>query len=333
MKKVLIIAEAGVNHNGNIDIAKKLVDSAKESGADVVKFQTFKPEKIVTQNASKAKYQQENTHINESQKSMLSKLALSNDDFIELKQYCEAVGISFLSTPFDIESIEFLNEIGCRYWKIPSGEVTNYPYLVKIAQTKKPVIMSTGMCDFNEINDAIETLEKFGTKKITLLHCNTMYPTPFEDVNLNAMNALTKKFNCPIGYSDHTEGIEVPIAAVAIGATVVEKHFTLDRKMQGPDHKASLEPPELKQMIDSIRNIEKALGSEKKEVTASELPNREVARKSIVAAKYIKAGEVLSEENITTKRPGSGISPMKWNDIIGTKAIRDFEEDEMIELL
>ncbi len=329
MGKVLIIAEAGVNHNGSFEIAKKLVDAAKLAGADCVKFQTFKTDNLVSANADKAEYQKKATG-DDSQKDMLKKLELSYEQFVELKKYCEEVGITFLSTPFDLESIDFLEGFDMPFWKIPSGEVTNLPYLIAVARTKRPVIMSTGMCDLQDIEDAIKVLKDNGTSEISLLHCNTEYPTPFEDVHLKAMEVIKEKFQVEVGYSDHTEGIAIPIAAVAMGATIIEKHFTLDKKMEGPDHKASLEPNELKCMIDAIRNVEKAIGMAEKRVSASEQKNISVARKSIVAKRFIPEGEVLSEENLTIKRPGSGISPMKWFDVIGTKATKDFEEDELI---
>lgn len=333
MEKVLIIAEAGVNHNGDLGLAYKMVDAAKEAGADIIKFQTTKPELITSRFAEKAEYQKVTTGSEESQLEMLSKIMLKFEEHIPLKNYCEKLGIKFLSTPFDLESISFLDELGCDIWKIPSGEVTNYPYLVKIAQTKKPIILSTGMCTIQEIHDAINVLEKNGSGQITLLHCTSEYPTPFEDVNLNAMETLKKEFGLEVGYSDHTIGTSVPIAAVAKGATVIEKHFTLDKTMVGPDHRASLEPDELKEMVNSIRQIEMALGNGVKEPAKSEIKNKAVARKSIIAARDITKGEILSEENITTKRPGDGISPMRWNEIIGTRAIRDFGEDEKIEIL
>lgn len=331
MKKTLIIAEAGVNHNGSLDLAKKLIIAAHDCGADIVKFQTAKLDSLVSFSAKMADYQKENTGKDESQKEMLSKLLLRFDDFIELADYCKSVGICFLSTPFDLESIHFLNDL-VPFWKIPSGEITNYPYLVQIARTHKPVVMSTGMCNMSEIRDALNVLKENGAGKITLLHCNTQYPTPYKDVNLYAMLTLKKEFGVEVGYSDHTKGIEIPIAAVALGATVIEKHFTLDRTMDGPDHKASLEPNELKDMIDSIRNIENALGSAEKKPSNSEIENREIARKSIVAKINIKKGEIFSAENLTTKRPGTGISPMKWNEILGTVAMKDFKEDELITL-
>ena len=293
---VYIIAEAGVNHNGSFELACRLADAAKDAGADCVKYQTFKSEKLVSRNAQKAEYQKKTTG-DSSQQDMLKKLELSYDSFIRLKEYCDKIGICFLSTPFDFDSIDFLSTLDMPFWKIPSGEVTNYPYLVALAKTGKPVVMSTGMCEMNEISDAINVLKDNGTKDIKLLHCNTEYPTPFEDVNLAAMDTMRKAFNVEVGYSDHTKGIEVPIAAVALGATIIEKHFTLDRNMEGPDHKASLEPDEFKQMVMSIRHIESALGSGEKKPSASEKKNITIARKSIVAKKVIKEGEVFSPDN------------------------------------
>ncbi|MCI6649823.1 MAG: N-acetylneuraminate synthase [Lachnospiraceae bacterium] len=329
--RTLIIAEAGVNHNGDLSLAKKLVDAAKEAGADIVKFQTGKAEKLISKYAQKAEYQKKYTGSNESQLDMVRELMLSDDEYIELKQYCDNEGTEFLSTPFDLDSIDFLNSL-VRFWKIPSGEITNLPYLIKIAKTGKPIVMSTGMSTLDDIKAAYDVLKKNGSGEIALLHCNTQYPTPFNDVNLRAMLTIQKKFGCKVGYSDHTLGIEVPIAAVALGAQIIEKHFTLDRSLPGPDQKASLEPDELKAMITSIRHIETALGDGNKTVTESEKPNIAVARKSIVAKTNIKAGETFTEDNITAKRPGNGISPMKWFDIIGKKAKRDFSEDELIEI-
>lgn len=331
MNRTLIIAEAGVNHNGSLKTAKELVDLAYESGADIVKFQTAKLESLVSRNAPMAAYQKKNTGVDESQKAMLEKLLLSFEEFEELAQYCEKVGIKFLSTPFDIESIHFLNDMQ-DIWKIPSGEITNYPYLVEIAKTHKKIILSTGMAEMSEIEEAIGVLNANGANDITILHCTTEYPAPYKDVNLRVMKTLKDRFGYPVGYSDHTSGIEVALAAVALGATVIEKHFTLDRNLPGPDHKASLEPNELKAMVSGIRNIELSLGSTEKIVSDVELQNRIVARKSIVAKTRIKTGELFDEDNITTKRPGSGLSPMKWNEIIGTKATRNYEEDELIEL-
>ena len=328
---VYIIAEAGVNHNGSFELACKLVDAAKASGVDCIKFQTFKSKNLVSRNAQKADYQKTTTGDG-SQVDMLKKLELSYDEFVALKEYCDKVGITFLSTPFDFESIDFLNSIDMPFWKIPSGEVTNLPYLLALAKTEKPVVMSTGMCEMDEIEAAIKVLRENGATDIKLLHCNTEYPTPFEDVNLRAMQTIRDAFGLEVGYSDHTKGIEVSVAAVALGATVIEKHFTLDRNMEGPDHKASLEPDELAAMVSSIRHIEQALGNGEKTPSPSEKKNLVIARKSIVAKKTIKAGEELTEENITVKRPGNGISPMRWFDVIGTMAVRDFEEDELIEL-
>ncbi len=328
---VFIIAEAGVNHNGSIELALKLVDAAKEAGADCIKFQTFKSEKLVSRNAQKAAYQKAATG-DSSQQEMLKKLELSYDAFMQLKDYCDSKGICFLSTPFDPDSIDFLNTIDMPFWKIPSGEVTNLPYLTALAKTGKPVVMSTGMCSMEEIAAAIRVLRENGAKEIRLLHCNTEYPTPFEDVNLRAMETMRNAFGLEVGYSDHTRGIEVPIAAVAMGAAIIEKHFTLDRNMEGPDHKASLEPDELKTMVSSIRHIEKALGTGEKTPSPSERKNMAVARKSIVAATDIRKGEILTETNLTVKRPGSGISPMRWWEVLGTAAKRDFREDEQIEL-
>jgi N,N'-diacetyllegionaminate synthase len=328
---VKIIAEAGVNHNGDFGLAKKMVEAAHEAGADIIKFQTFVPENLVSKYAQKAEYQKETTDAAESQLAMIKRLTLADKEFAKLKEYCGKIGIGFLSTPFDLASIEFLNELGCDLWKIPSGEVTNLPYLEKIAETHKPVIMSTGMCTTEEIHAAVDVLNAGGAGEITLLHCTTEYPAPFEDVNLNAMDALRKEFGLKVGYSDHTKGICVPLAAVAKGAVIIEKHFTLDRNLEGPDHKASLEPKELKEMVENIRRVESALGTGIKEPAPSEIKNMAIARKSIVAKTKIKKGEIYTTENITTKRPGSGISPMRWHEILGSRANRDYEEDELIE--
>ena len=331
---IRIIAEAGVNHNGSLEMAKRLVDAAAEAGADYVKFQTFKAENLVTGNASKAEYQKKNTgESDESQLAMLRKLELSESDHRELKDYCQKKGIKFLSTPFDLESIEFLHSLGLDLWKIPSGEITNYPYLRKIAGYNEEVVMSTGMCCPKDVEAALQALAENGQDigKVTLLHCNTQYPTPMCDVNLLAMNSL-RKYVGNVGFSDHTAGIEVPVAAAALGASVIEKHFTLSRDLPGPDHKASLEPDELKAMIRAIRNVEVALGSREKGVTPSEAGNKEIARKSIVASRMIRKGEILGEDNMTAKRPGTGISPMRWKNIEGTAAIRDFDIDELIEI-
>lgn len=332
MSKVMIIAEAGVNHNGSLDMAKKLAETAKESGADIVKFQTAKLESLVTNSAPMAEYQKKNTARAETQMDMLRRLLLPFDDFIKLSDYCKEIGIAFLSTPFDLDSIDFLAGIGCSTWKIPSGEITNLPYLVKIAGLRQPVILSTGMSTLEEVEKAVELLKNNGAGEITLLHCTTEYPTPYEDVNLKAMVTLQERFKTPVGYSDHTLGIDVPIAAVAMGASVIEKHFTLDKTMEGPDHKASLEPEELKAMVSAIRNIELSMGNGVKEPVFSEIPNMAVARKSIVAKRSIQKGEIYTKDNITTKRPGNGISPMRWHDVIGNAANRDYREDELIEL-
>ncbi len=330
---VFIIAEAGVNHNGSIELAKKLIDVASEAGADAVKFQTFKTEKLVSKNAQKAEYQKETSGANESQYEMLKKLELDVATHQELMQYCKSKNILFLSTPFDHESIDLLHTLGLEIFKVPSGEITNLPYLRHIGSLEKKVILSTGMADIGEIEDALNILTKAGTQKanITVLHANSMYPTPMEDVNLRAMSNIGRTFDIAYGYSDHTLGIEVDIAAVALGASVIEKHFTLDKTMEGPDHKASLEPDELKAMVQGIRNIEKALGSSIKKPSPSEIPNIVMARKSIVAAKNIKKGEKFTEENLTIKRPAGGISPMRWDEVLGTLAQRDYEEDEVIE--
>lgn len=335
MKHTLIIAEAGVNHNGSLELAKQLIDAAADAGVDYVKFQTFKAENLVTKSAKRAEYQKKNIGDgNESQYQMLKKLELSQVDHVILIEYCKLKGVRFLSTAFDFESIDYLVSLNLPLWKIPSGEITNYPYLRKIAQQDKPVVLSTGMCDTTDINNALDTLVKFGLteEQITILHCNTEYPTPFEDVNLRAMLTIKKEFGVKVGYSDHTKGIEVPIAAVALGAAVIEKHFTLDRNLPGPDHKASLEPNELKAMVSAIRNIEQAMGDGEKKVTASEEKNIAIARKSIVAVHPIRKGDILSEDNLTVKRPGTGISPMRWDEIVGTIAIRDYNEDELVEL-
>ena len=327
-----IIAEAGVNHNGSFELAKKLVDKAVWAGADCIKFQTFNSKNLVSKNAQKAEYQKKTTDSSESQLDMLKKLELSKEEFVELRDYCNQKEIMFLSTPFDLESIDFLASIGVRTWKIPSGEITNYPFLRAIGKRKESVIMSTGMCTLDEVRDTIKVLKDFGTTDITLLHCTTEYPAPYDSVNLNAMLTLQNEFAFKVGYSDHTNGIEIPVAAVAMGATVIEKHFTLDKNMEGPDHKASLEPDELKQMVQSIRNVEAALGDGTKQPSDVEKKNIAIARKSIVAACDIKKGEMFTEENLTAKRPGNGISPMNWAEVLGKIAKRDFSEDELIEL-
>jgi N,N'-diacetyllegionaminate synthase len=333
MKKVIIIAEAGVNHNGSIENAKKLIDAASNAGADYIKFQTFIAEKNITKKANKADYQIENTgKIKETQLEMVKKLELSKKDHESLYAYCKSKNIKFLSTAFDFDSIKLLEQFDLDFFKIPSGEITNLPYLRKIGSLGKPIIMSTGMADLREIEDALKILVQAGATKdnITILHCNTEYPTPMEDVNLAAMNTIGKTFNIKIGYSDHTLGIEIPIAAVALGATVIEKHFTLDNDMEGPDHRASLEPEQLKAMVVAIRNIEKALGDEKKEPSNSEKKNISIVRKSIVANTAIRAGTIFTEDNIIAKRPGNGISPMLWDSIIGKKATKDYLEDDLI---
>lgn len=335
MSKILIIAEAGVNHNGDIQIAKKLIDVAVESGADIVKFQTGKPENVISRFAQKADYQIENTKdTTETQLEMCRKFEFQDTIWPILIDYCKQKNIKFLSTPFDVESVDLLHNLGLEIFKIPSGEITNLPYLRKIGKYNKQVILSTGMANLGEIESAIAVLVDSGTKRenITLLQCNTEYPTPFADVNLKAMKSLKKAFRLPVGYSDHTPGIAIPLAAVGMGAKVIEKHFTLDKNMEGPDHKASLEPCELKAMVQGIREIELALGDGIKQTSASEAKNKPIARKSIVANCAIKKGEILSESNLYTKRPAGGISPMEWDKVIGTKAIRDFEPDEMIEL-
>ena len=334
MKHVIIIAEAGVNHNGNYELAKQLVVKAKEAGVDYVKFQTAKPELVISQFAEMADYQKTNTGTQESQLEMCKKIHLTFDDYKPLKAYCEEVGVKFMSTPFDMPSIDLLAEIGMDYMKVPSGEITNLPYLRKIAKLGMPVILSTGMSRIGEVENALNILIDGGMKRedIILLHCNTEYPTPYEDVNLKAMLTLRDTFGVRVGYSDPTKGIEVPIAAVAMGAEVIEKHFTLDHNLPGPDHVASLEPDELKSMVSAIHNIEKAIGSGLKVVSNSEEKNIKIARKSIIAARDIKAGEVFTEDNLTVKRPGDGVSPMLWDSVIGTKAIRDFVYDEPIEI-
>lgn len=333
--KVIVIAEAGVNHNGDIAKAKTLIDKGAEAGVDYVKFQTFKAGNLVTKQAKRAAYQDINTQDNDSQYEMLKKLELPQAVHQELIDYCAQKGVKFLSTGFDTESLEFLAQLGITIAKIPSGEITNLPYLRKVATLFPEVILSTGMATITEIKDAVKVLTDNGVSKdkITVLHCNTEYPTPMEDVNLKAMLHIQQEVGVNIGYSDHTLGIEVPIAAVALGASVIEKHFTLDKTLPGPDHKASLEPEELKAMVSAIRNIEKAIGgSGLKEVSKSEAKNKPIARKSIVATKAIKKGDLFSVENLTIKRPGTGISPMQWDEVIGKTAKKDFEEDDLIEL-
>ena len=309
-----------------------MIRVAKDAGVDYVKFQTFRPQNLVSKFAEKAEYQKKSTGSGESQLEMLEKLTLSDEDYFSLKSYCDEQQIGFISTPFDLDSIAFLEQLNMDFWKIPSGEITNLPYLEAIGRTGKKVVLSTGMSEISEVQEAISVLEKNGTKEIILLHCNTQYPTPFQDVELLAMTDLKKKTGKRVGYSDHSLGIEVPIAAAALGAEVIEKHFTLDRSMEGPDHLASLEPEDLKNMVKAIRNIEQALGNGVKKVSPSEMENKNIARKSIIAKCSIQKGEVFTEENLTTKRPGNGISPMKWYEILGKKATRDFSEDELIDI-
>ncbi|WP_373519497.1 N-acetylneuraminate synthase [Pricia sp.] len=331
--KTVIIAEAGVNHNGDMALAKKLIDVAAEAGVDYVKFQTFNSKKLVSKSAQKADYQIKNTKdATDTQLVMLQRLELSKDQHFELIAYCKSKGINFLSTGFDLDSLDFLYELGIRLFKVPSGEITNLPYLKKIGSLGENIIISTGMADLKEVEDALNIIlhEGVDKKNVTILHCNTEYPTPMEDVNLRAMGTIGEKLGVNIGYSDHTLGIEVPIAAVALGATVIEKHFTLDRTLPGPDHRASLEPNELIDMVKAIRNIELSLGHGKKEPSPSEMKNKAIARKSIVANNNIIKGEVFTEQNLTIKRPGTGISPMQWDEIIGTKATRDYSEDDLI---
>jgi N,N'-diacetyllegionaminate synthase len=329
---VFIIAEAGVNHNGSLDLAKRLVDVAVDAGADAVKFQTFKTENLVSRNAKKADYQKETTDTSESQFDMIKKLELDMDTHQKLIDHCQENNIMFLSTPFDNDSVNLLSDLGLQIFKIPSGEITNLPYLRHIGSLDKQVILSTGMSNIQEVEDALTILVGAGTLKenITVLHANTMYPTPMEDVNLNAMLTMQRELGVAVGYSDHTLGIEVDIAAVAMGASVIEKHFTLDKTMDGPDHQASLEPKELKAMVSAIRNIEKALGGNEKKPSPSEGINIDIVRKSIVATKTIKKGELLSNDNISTKRPGTGLSPMKWDEVIGTVASKNYQSDELI---
>lgn len=332
MTHTFIIAEAGVNHNGSLELAKKLIDAASAAGADAVKFQTFQAKHLVSKNAQKADYQKQTTDQTESQFDMIKKLELSEAMHHELIAYCQQQQILFLSTPFDHHSIELLNQLGMKTFKIPSGEITNLPYLRHIGRLGKQVILSTGMANLGEIEAALHVLVQSGTAKenITVLHANTEYPTPMQDVNLKAMQTIDQAFGVAVGYSDHTLGIEVPIAAVTLGASVIEKHFTLDKTMEGPDHKASLEPDELKAMVSAIRNIEQALGSSSKQPSPSESKNKAIARKSLIANTAIKQGELFTADNLCIKRPGTGISPMRWDEIIGTKAQRDYAEDELI---
>ncbi len=337
MNHVCVIAEAGVNHNGSVDLARKMIDAAYEAGADYIKFQTFVPKNMVSIHAERATYQknamkeQSSGKENESQLEMLNRLALTFDDFTHLKEYAMQKGIGFLSTPFDLESVKFLGQLGMDFWKLPSGEITNLPFLEAIAKTGKPIIMSTGMCTLEEVRAAYQTIRRIHPSKITLLQCNTEYPTPYSDVNLNAMITMQKEFQTAVGYSDHTQGIAMSLAAVALGAQVIEKHFTLDRGMEGPDHKASLMPEELEEMIISIRQIELGLGDGIKKPSASEQTNIIAARKSIVAGKDIHIGEVFTVDNLAVKRPGSGLSPMYWHQVIGQTANRDYQEDELLD--
>jgi N,N'-diacetyllegionaminate synthase len=320
MNKTLIIAEAGVNHNGDLKLAKKLIDAAVEAGVDYVKFQTFKASKLVSKSAIKADYQIKNSkNLVESQLEMLQRLEISEDQHYELLFYCKKRKIKFLSTAFDLESLDFLKKLGMNLFKIPSGELTNLPYLEKVSELADSIILSTGMSTMEEIKESVSFLKSNSKAEISILHCNTDYPTKFSDVNLLAMNTLKEHFNTPVGYSDHTIGIEVPIAAVALGATIIEKHFTLDRKMEGPDHAASIEPHELKQMVIAIRNIEKALGSDIKKPTASEIKNISVSRKSIHLSRSMNSGEILTKDDLEMLRPGDGISPMRYNEFIGKK--------------
>ena len=330
-----IIAEAGVNHNGSLERALQMVDVAAKTGADAIKFQTFKAEKVISIAAPKAEYQKATTGEEESQLQMVKKLELDEDAHKQLIAHCQEMGIQFLSTPFDLDSIDLLVRLGLQIFKIPSGEITNLPYLRKLGALSKRLILSTGMADLGEIEDALEVLTQGGTPidNITVLHCNTEYPTPLEDVNLRAMLTIKNAFpGISVGYSDHTLGIEIPIAAVALGAQAIEKHFTLDRNLSGPDHRTSLEPQELKAMVSAIRNIEKAMGNGIKKPSPSELKNRAIARKSIVAIREILKGKAFTEENITAKRPGTGISPMRWDELIGTKSQKTYKMDEPIVL-
>ncbi|WP_314065895.1 N-acetylneuraminate synthase [uncultured Vagococcus sp.] len=331
MSHVYIIAEAGVNHNGSIERAKELIDKGAEAGVDAVKFQSFKAEKLLTRNAEKASYQKANTNNNdENQFDMIKKLELDYDKHEELMNYAQEKGVTFLSSGFDLDSLDLLTDLEIDIFKVPSGEITNLPYLRKIAKTGKPIILSTGMATMGEIEESLEVLRINGAEDITILHCNTEYPTPMSDVNLLAMQTIGNAFKIPVGYSDHTLGIEIPVAAVALGATVIEKHFTLDKTMEGPDHKASLEPDELKAMVTAIRNVERALGTGIKTPSDSEKKNKAIARKSIVAKTTIKTGEVLTEDNIDIKRPGTGINPMRWDQVVGSLASKDYQIDELI---
>lgn len=329
---VTIIAEAGVNHNGSLEMAKEMARVAKACGADIVKYQTAVPELVVSKFAQKAEYQKQTTDAAESQLEMIRRLHFSFDAHRELKEYCDSIGIQYLSAPFDLPSVRFLGTLGLPLLKIPSGEITNLPYLEAMAALKTPVLLSTGMSSLDEITDALGVLDDGGCPEVTILHCNTQYPTPYEDANLTAMIELYEQFGLPVGLSDHTPGWECDVAAAVLGAQVIEKHFTLDKSLPGPDQKASLDPAEFKAMVEAVRHVEAALGDGHKHLTESETPNKAIARKSIVAARQIKAGEVFTEENLTTKRPGDGISPMRWHEILGQTAKRDFAEDEKIEV-
>ncbi|MEG1782871.1 MAG: N-acetylneuraminate synthase [Oscillospiraceae bacterium] len=329
---VLIIAEAGVNHNGSLELAKRMADVAKEAGADIVKYQTAVPELVISRFAPKAEYQKETTGAGESQLEMVKKIHFGFEAHRELKAYCDSIGIKYLSTPFDMDSIDFLCELDMPVWKIPSGEVTNLPYLEKVARLGKSILMSTGMCEMFEVKQALEVLYKNGSHDVTILHCNTEYPTPLKDANVRAMIDLKNTFGTKVGYSDHTLGLEAPLAAVSLGATVIEKHFTLDKTMEGPDHGASMDPQELVALVKAVRNTELVLGDGIKHVTQSEAKNKDIARKSIVAKRPIKMGEAFSEDNIMVKRPGNGISPMRWYEVLGKTAKREFSLDELIEL-
>lgn len=329
---ITIIAEAGVNHNGSLEMAKEMARVAKACGADIVKYQTAVPELVVSKFAQKAEYQKQTTDAAESQLEMIRRLHFSFDAHRELKEYCDSIGIQYLSAPFDLPSVRFLGTLGLPLLKIPSGEITNLPYLEAMAALKTPVLLSTGMSSLDEITDALGVLDDGGCPEVTILHCNTQYPTPYEDANLTAMIELYEQFGLPVGLSDHTPGWECDVAAAVLGAQVIEKHFTLDKSLPGPDQKASLDPAEFKAMVEAVRHVEAALGDGHKHLTESEAPNKTIARKSIVAARQIKAGEVFTEENLTTKRPGDGISPMRWHEILGQAAKRDFAEDEKIEV-
>lgn len=329
---VTIIAEAGVNHNGSLEMAKEMARVAKACGADIVKYQTAVPELVVSKFAQKAEYQKQTTDAAESQLEMIRRLHFSFDAHRELKEYCDSIGIQYLSAPFDLPSVRFLGTLGLPLLKIPSGEITNLPYLEAMAALKTPVLLSTGMSSLDEITDALGVMDDGGCPEVTILHCNTQYPTPYEDANLTAMIELYEQFGLPVGLSDHTPGWECDVAAAVLGAQVIEKHFTLDKSLPGPDQKASLDPAEFKAMVEAVRHVEAALGDGHKHLTESEAPNKAIARKSIVAARQIKAGEVFTEENLTTKRPGDGISPMRWHEILGQTAKRDFAEDEKIEV-